>query len=91
MFSEEAPNLSKNLITMSVRDGLYFPSDILGGLRSCCWVAVFFLSCLVAVLWVSRTLVPCAKGAPKLSDVLLRNCEEISWEVFSLTCGFVFM
>ena len=62
-------------MTVSARSGLPVTYDLLGGLQYCHRVAVFFHSFLEVFLWYYRTLVPCAKGAPKFLEGLLRDCE----------------
>ena len=73
--SEESLNFSADLMTVSTWYGLSVPSDPLGGICSYLWISVFIRSFLAVVFWYSHPLVPCVKGDPKLSEVLICNCD----------------
>ena len=92
-FSEEALNMSENLMTISARSGefIYFwivltVSSLVSGLLS---IVPLFSGGIFTGYWLSLMSL-CVRG----SKVLRRTApqlQDMSWKVFSLTSGFIIL
>ena len=63
-------------MTIYVGAGLRFHSDLISNIRSCLHVVAFIRYFLEEVLCYFRPLVHCSKGAAKLLEGLLQDCEQ---------------